>query len=148
MKVADRIEVLKRYLEEKGLKSTTQRDDIVDTFFKADTHISLEELLRRVRRKNPKVGYATVYRTMKLLVDAGLAFERHFGDGQTRYEHIAEDTHHDHLICLKCSKIIEFENKQIERLQKDVAEKMDFEVITHKLELYGLCQNCKGGKPR
>lgn len=146
MKVADRLEALERYLEEKRLKSTTQRDDIVDTFFKTSTHISLEELLRRVRRKNPKVGYATVYRTMKLLVDAGLAFERDFGDGQTRYEHITEDTHHDHLICLKCGKIVEFEKPEIEKLQRDVAERMGFEVTTHKLELYGLCPNCKGGK--
>jgi len=142
----DKTEVLKRYLAEKGLKSTTQRDDIVDAFFKANTHIGLEELLRRVRRRNPKVGYATVYRTMKLLVECGLAFERHFGDGQTRYEHLQEDAHHDHLICLKCGKIMEFKNQQIEKLQKDVAEKMDFKVTTHKLELYGLCHNCKGGK--
>ncbi|MBI5286417.1 MAG: transcriptional repressor [Deltaproteobacteria bacterium] len=138
----DKKEILKKYLEEKGLKSTTQRDDIADVFFKSNTHVSLEGILKSARRKNPKIGYATVYRTMKLLVECGLAFERDFGDGQTRYEHLPQDAHHDHLVCLKCGKIMEFENPQIEELQKDVADKMGFKVTTHKLELYGLCRNC------
>ncbi|OGP64324.1 MAG: transcriptional repressor, partial [Deltaproteobacteria bacterium RBG_16_42_7] len=116
MKLAEKRELLQKYLHEKGLKSTTQRDDIIDVFFKTNTHINLEELLKRVRRRNPKVGYATVYRTMKLLTECGIAIERQFGDGQTRYEHIPDDSHHDHCICVKCGKIIEFENQKIEHL--------------------------------
>ncbi|MDP2681849.1 MAG: transcriptional repressor [Deltaproteobacteria bacterium] len=143
MKLADKKELLQKYLHEKGLKSTTQRDAIIDVFFKTNTHINLEELLKRVRRKNPKVGYATVYRTMKLLTECGVAIERQFGDGQTRYEHIPDDSHHDHCICVKCGKIMEFENQKIEHLQKEIAEKMDFTVANHKLELYGFCSKCR-----
>ena len=143
MKLADKKELLQKYLHEKGLKSTTQRDAIIDVFFKTNTHINLEELLKRVRRKNPKVGYATVYRTMKLLTGCGVAIERQFGDGQTRYEHIPDDSHHDHCICVKCGKIMEFENQKIEHLQKEIAEKMDFTVANHKLELYGFCSKCR-----
>jgi Fur family ferric uptake transcriptional regulator len=143
MKLAEKKELLQKYLHEKGLKSTTQRDDIIDVFFKTSTHINLEELLKRVRRRNPKVGYATVYRTMKLLTECGIAIERQFGDGQTRYEHIPDDSHHDHCICVKCGKIIEFENQKIEHLQKEIAEKLSFTVSNHKLELYGFCSKCR-----
>ena len=143
MKLAEKRELLQKYLHEKGLKSTTQRDDIIDVFFRTNTHINLEELLKRVRRRNPKVGYATVYRTMKLLTECGIAIERQFGDGQTRYEHIPDDSHHDHCICVKCGKIIEFENQKIEHLQKEIAEKLSFTVSNHKLELYGFCSKCR-----
>ena len=142
MKSTDKKELLQKYLHEKGLKSTVQRDDIVDAFFKTNTHISLEELLKKVRRKNQKIGYATVYRTMKLLTECGIALERQFGDGQTRYEHIPDDSHHDHCICVRCGKIMEFENQKIEHLQKDIADKLDFTVMNHKLELYGFCSKC------
>lgn len=144
MIATEKSDLLIRYIHEKGLKSTHQRDDIVETFLKTKSHISVEEILQEVRKKNPKIGYATVYRTMKLLTECGLAFERHFGDGQTRYEHLPdENSHHDHLICTKCGRIVEFENKRIEQLQKEVAEKMGFKVVNHKLELYGLCKNCR-----
>jgi len=137
-----RMDILNNYLESKGLKSTQQRHDIADTFFKTTTHISLEELLKRVRRKNPGTGYATVYRTMRLLAGGGLAVERQFGDGQTRYENVPEDGHHDHIICLKCGKIAEFHNPKIEKLQSDTAREMGFRVIRHKFELYGYCKDC------
>lgn len=138
----DRKLKLHRYIQEKGLKHTAQRELITETFFKTSTHLNLEELLQKVRKKNPRIGYATVYRTMKLLVESGLALERNFGDGQTRYEPITETGHHDHLICTSCGKIIEFENERIERLQREVAKDKDFLVKSHKLELYGLCANC------
>ncbi len=133
---------LRRYIQEKGLKNTAQRELIAETFFKTNTHLNLEELLQKVRKKNPRIGYATVYRTMKLLVESGFALERNFGDGQTRYEPITDTGHHDHLICTSCGRIIEFENERIERLQKEVAKDKNFMVKSHKLELYGLCGNC------
>jgi Fur family ferric uptake transcriptional regulator len=142
-KISEKKELLKKYMEEKGLKSTRQREDIVNIFFKTNTHISLEELLKKVKRKNLRIGYATVYRTMRLLVECGLALERQFGDNQTRYEHLPDDSHHDHLICVKCGKIAEFENQKIEELQKDIAEKKGFYVTNHKMELYGFCSRCQ-----
>ncbi len=134
--------ILKAYLEKTGLKSTAQRDYIAETFFKTNTHISLDELLKKVKRKNSRIGYATVYRTMKLLTECGLALARQFGDGQTRYENLPADGHHDHIICIKCSKIAEFQNQKIEQLQIEAAKKLGFTVVNHKLELYGYCPDC------
>jgi len=142
MDAVNKMEVLKSYIETKGLKSTAQRDFIADTFFKINTHISLDELLKKVKRKTPNIGYATVYRTMKLLTESGLAIARQFGDGQTRYENLPEDGHHDHIICIKCSKIAEFHNQKIEQLQMEAAKKLGFTVLNHKLELYGYCSDC------
>ncbi len=136
------MDLFNTYLDEKGLKSTKQRYYIADTFFRTNTHISLDELFRKVRRKFPKIGFATVYRTMRLLTECGLAIERQFGDGQTRYENVPEDGHHDHIICIKCSRIEEFHNQKIEELQEETAKKLGFKVIRHKLELYGYCRNC------
>ncbi len=101
--------LLQAYMNKKGLRSTDQRKLIVETFFESDNHVSIEELLAQVRAKDPRVGYATVYRTLKLLAECGVANERRFGDGLTRYE-LADDTnHHDHLICIDCGDITEFE---------------------------------------
>ena len=101
------------------------------------------ELLAKVRASDPRVGYATVYRTLKLLTECGVANERRFGDGLTRYELADETTHHDHLICTGCEKIVEFENEEIERLQEEVATRNGFTIKTHRLELYGLCARCR-----
>lgn len=132
-----------KFIEEKGLKSTTQRDEIVNAFFNLREHISIEELHHKIQKKNPKIGYTTVYRTLKLLTESGLAHERQFGDGQARYEPVTAEEHHDHLICLKCGTITEFENKKIEKLQDEVAKQHGFEVKNHKLELYGYCRKCQ-----
>ncbi|MEK6698727.1 MAG: transcriptional repressor [Nitrospirota bacterium] len=137
-------EQLSEYLSGQGLKSTRQRDDVLNAFVSAGRHLSAEELYLLVKKSNPGIGYATVYRTLKLLAEAGLADERRFEDGFTRYEYNASDGHHDHLICTRCGKIIEFENERIEQLQQDVARKNRFKVQSHKLELYGLCSDCQG----
>ncbi|MEK6790519.1 MAG: transcriptional repressor [Deltaproteobacteria bacterium] len=142
MNPASKMAQLNSYMAGKGLKSTSQRDYIADTFFKTNTHISLEELLGKVRRKHKGIGYATVYRTMKLLAESGLALSRQFGDGQTRYENLPEDGHHDHIICIKCSKIEEFHNPKIEALQSEAAKKLGYTVVNHKMELYGYCAEC------
>ncbi len=139
-------EQLTEYLSEQGLKSTRQRDDILKAFVSAGRHVSAEELYLLVKKTNPHLGYATVYRTLKLLAEAGLAEERHFEDGYTRYEYRASDSHHDHLICTRCGRILEFENESIETLQHEVAKKNRFLVQSHKLELYGICHDCQGRK--
>jgi Fur family transcriptional regulator, ferric uptake regulator len=133
-------EVLKDYIVKNGLKTSRQRELIAETFFAAGGHLSVDELLERVRGEDPKVGQATVYRTMKLLTKCGLAEPRQFGDGHTRYEPSLEDEeHHDHIICTACGKITEFVNPQIEALQHRMAEKHGFRLTHHKMELYGLC---------
>jgi Fur family ferric uptake transcriptional regulator len=143
-------ELLTAHMERRGLRSTDQRKLIVETFFKAPNHIIIEELLAQVRQQDTKVGYATVYRTLKLLAECGVAFERKFGDGLTRYELADETSHHDHLICTSCSKIIEFEEPRIEELQEAIAARYAFQLSSHKHEMYGTCADCvaKGHGPR
>ncbi len=141
MNLAEKLQHYQDYLGQKGLKSTRQRDLIVEEFFKKHQHLTVEELWNRVRKADPKVGYATVYRTLKLLTESGLALKREFGGGQSRFEHIT-DHHHDHLICMGCGEIIEFENDQIEHLQDQVCKKNKFRLVQHKMELYGYCEKC------
>lgn len=131
------------YLAENNLNTTQQRELIVEHFLKCHDHISIDELLAKVRKRNRKIGYATVYRTLKLLVDSGLAIQRQFGDGQSRYEVAGE--HHDHLICVKCGLIMEFEDDEIEQLQERIAQRLGgFSVIRHRHELYGMCPKEQG----
>ena len=141
-------EQLSQYLAGQGLKSTSQRDAILRVFVIAGRHVSAEELYGQVKKSYPGIGYATVYRTLRLLADAGLAEERRFEDGFTRYEYRTSEGHHDHLICTRCGTIIEFENNRIEELQIDVAKKKGFQVQNHKLEIYGFCSACRGKKPK
>src|ERR1700759_1440310 len=125
------------------LNTTAQREAIVEQFLRTRDHVSIDELLTKVRKRHPKVGYATVYRTLKLLVDSGLAVERQFGDGQARYEVVGD--HHDHLICVKCGLILEFEDDEIERLQDRIAQRMGgFTVLRPRHELYGLWPQAAG----
>src|SRR5687767_9231538 len=113
----------------KGLRSTAQRRLIIDTFFGGAPHMTIEDLLAEVRTRDKGIGYATVYRTLKLLAECGVASERRFGDGLSRYELADEaSTHHDHLICVTCGKIIEFEEPRIEELQDEIADRYGFEV--------------------
>ncbi len=135
-------QAFREYLAKQGLKSTRQRDIILDEFLRLSSHLSTEELYLRLRRKHPGIGYATVYRTLKLFSECGIAEERHFGDGQTRYESMIGEQHHDHLVCTACGAIIEFENSRIEELQEKVAREHGFQIVSHRLELYGKCGKC------
>ena len=140
---ADRFSIFKEHLRRQGLKSTSQRDDIAHVFFASHRHISVEELYNAVKRVNPRIGYATVYRTMKLLTECGLAVERHFRDAEARYESVAEGRHHDHLICEGCGKIVEFEDQRIDALQAELAQRFGFQSTRRKMELYGRCRACQ-----
>ncbi len=131
------------FIARRGLKSTKQRDIILDGFLASDRHLSIEELYLKIRASHPNIGYATVYRTLKLFAEAGIAREMQFGDGQTRYEHAGEGEHHDHLVCTRCGSIEEFENETIEQLQAEVANSRGFLIEKHRLELYGVCGSCR-----
>lgn len=136
-------ETFKEFLQTKGLKSTRQREVILEEFLRAGSHLSTEDLYLRLRKKNPRIGYATVHRTLKLFAECGIAEQQHFGDGQARYEACGHDEHHDHLICSICGKIVEFEDPRIEQLQDEVAARHGFSIERHRLELYGSCANCR-----
>ena len=126
-----------------GLKATRQRELIARAFFATNTHISAEALYRRVSGRHRRIGLVTVYRTLKLLKEAGLAHERQFGEGRALFEHASSERHHDHMICTHCGKITEFENCEIEELQEQVARRFGFTLQDHKLELYGRCKDCR-----
>ena len=140
------LEKKKRFIDfatAKGLRSTRQRDIILDVFLSTHQHVSVEELYLKIKSGNPGIGYATVYRTLKLFTEAGLAREILLHDGQTRYEHAEAGEHHDHLVCTGCNTIIEFEDETIEKLQNDIATRHGFLIKNHKMEIYGLCATCK-----
>ena len=134
------LEALAAYLEKNHLKQTRQREVILQTFLDSQRHVTSEDLYQSVREKHANIGYTTVYRTMKLLVEAGLATERHFDDGITRYE--IEHEHHDHLVCTRCGKIVEFECAMIEQAQNDIVARYGFRLLRHRHELYGHCPEC------
>jgi Fur family ferric uptake transcriptional regulator len=135
-------ELLERHLRKNGRKLTRQRQMIAELFLRKD-HVTVEDLYREVSRKNSGIGMTTVYRTLKLLCQWGIGQERHFSNAKTIYDNVAWKRHHDHLICTQCGKIIEFENLQIELLQKKVADRHQFLIVHHKLELYGICGDCR-----
>ena len=127
------------------LKATRQRDLIAEVFASSHDHISVDELLALVREQDRQIGYATVYRTLRLLVQSGLAAERRFGDGHTRYER-RDAEHHDHMICNRSGQIIEFVNEEIEELQEAIANKYGFRLNKHRHELYGYLDDPKSTK--
>jgi Fur family transcriptional regulator, ferric uptake regulator len=140
-KYAKEMEALKDHLAKHQLKLTRQRELILSAFLRQE-HITAEAMYHQLAKSDPHLGLATIYRTLNLFCEAGLAQARHFGS-QTQYDNVSHKGHHDHLICTSCGKIVEFENCEIERLQEEVAAKNGFTIQTHRLELYGLCSRCR-----
>lgn len=130
------------YLKKNSLKMTNQRYLVAQSFLNHRGHVSAEELYRIVQKKFPQIGFTTVYRTLKLLVDVGLASTNNFKSSFTRFEPTTIKDHHDHLICKECGKIIEFKNDNIEKLQEKVAYQNGFQATEHSLEIFGFCDAC------
>jgi Fur family ferric uptake transcriptional regulator len=137
------LQVFRKYLADNRLKRTPHRMLILESFIANEGHRSVEDIYKYVRQQDPGIGYTTIYRTMKLLSDAGLAREVDLGDGMTRYEHLYNHTHHDHMICTECGTSIEFLNAEIERVQDAASDKLGFRVLDHRLQIYGLCAACQ-----
>ena len=131
------------FMKHKGMNTTMQRRIIAETFFKLPGHHSLEEFYQIISKKDPSIGQTTVYRTLKLLCEAGFATEIHFSDDITRYEVANPTSHHDHLICLRCGKIVEIYDQRIEKWQKEIAKKNGFTLTGHVHNLYGTCDACR-----
>jgi Fur family ferric uptake transcriptional regulator len=137
------MQVLTEYLREKNLKITPHRELILEIFLDQEGHRSVEDIYKSVKQQDPRVGYTTVYRTMKLLTECGLAREIDLADGITRYEHLFNHEHHDHMICMECGISIEFLNPEIEAIQDVASRQLGFKVADHKLQIYGLCRKCQ-----
>ena len=145
--VDDARRLWRAFSAERGLNVSKARDAVVDVFFSTREHASLQDLFEAARRQHAGVSFATVYRTMRLLDEAGLADARNFGDGKsTLYEVAVGRSHHDHLICESCGRIVEFVDEDVEALQDKIARRHGFSLLRHRHELYGLCSECRPRK--
>ena len=138
--------VFTEFLEKKDLKLTSQRRTILHQAVGATGHFSAEKLLSISKKADSTISKATVYRTLALLKESEVLEEQDFGDGKKLYERAQGRAHHDHLICVRCGDIIEFENQQIEDLQNSEALKHRFKIVYHSLKLFGFCKDCAGKK--
>ncbi|HLG13158.1 MAG TPA: transcriptional repressor [Blastocatellia bacterium] len=139
--------IFHEHLKRAGLKRTEQRDLILDVFLNTEGHVSSEGLYALVKAKDHTIGFTTVYRTLKLLKECGLARELEFHDGRMLYEHEYKHTHHDHLICTQCGALIEFYSAEIEALQDAIVRRHHFKPLSHSHRIFGICAKCqKTGK--
>ncbi|HBR57906.1 MAG TPA: transcriptional repressor [Blastocatellia bacterium] len=136
-------EIFDEHIQRAGLRRTTQRDVILEVFLATEDHVTSEDLYWLVHKRDSSVGHTTVYRTLRLLTEAGLAREVRFGDNKTYYEHHYEHQHHDHMICTQCGKVIEFFSAEIEALQDEMAGKYEFKPTHHSLRMWGICSDCQ-----
>jgi Fur family transcriptional regulator, ferric uptake regulator len=141
--VKEEKEIFHRHLKSTGNKITSQRDAVLKVFLDADGHLSVEEIYQRAREVDPMLGFTTVYRTMKLLVECGIARSEKLHDGHLRYERNFRRQHHDHLICTHCGLVIEFYNESIEAEQDRITRRFGFVMSSHSLRIFGLCEACR-----
>lgn len=139
------MEVICRKLHEHDYKLTPQRQVILEALMEnTERHLSAEEVYNIVKQKFPDIGLATVYRTLELLAELDILQKMNFNDGRSRYELNDEAVHHHHhLICVKCGRVIEFEDDLLETLEAMITRKTNFEVLDHHLKFYGLCGDCR-----
>ena len=131
---------------DKGLKMTGQRRVIARVLSESSDHPDVEQVYRRAAAIDPRISIATVYRTVKLFEEASILARLDFGDGRSRYEEAPEE-HHDHLIDVKSGTVIEFHNEEIERLQREVARRLGYELVGHRLELFGVPLGAREADP-
>lgn len=136
-------EIFNDHLKKVGLKRTAQRETILQTFLETPRHLTTNDLFQLVGRKDPGIGFTTVYRTLKLLTGCGLAWEVDFGDGVARYEHQYNRQDHDHMVCTRCGKSVEFAEPEIVRLRDDILRQHHFVGAGHRFQIFGVCQECR-----
>jgi Fur family ferric uptake transcriptional regulator len=141
--VAQSLDAFRRFLRERSLPVTTQREQVAEVLFAAGGHQSVEDIEKLLRGRDLHVGKATIYRTLDLLADSGMIIERDFGEGFRRYERVPGHPHHEHLICLRCGKVVEFQNDRLERMKALIADEYGFQHSHHRLEIYGVCRECQ-----
>jgi Fur family ferric uptake transcriptional regulator len=136
-------QIFLEHIQRAGLRKTGQRELIMSIFLGTEDHLTIEDLHRLVQKKDPAIGYTTVYRTLRLLTEAGLAREVRFGDNKTYFEHHYNHEHHDHMICTGCGRVIEFFSAAIESLQEEMARRYQFIPTHHSLRIWGVCSECQ-----
>jgi Fur family transcriptional regulator, ferric uptake regulator len=136
------IDIFKDFIKEKRFRWTPQREIIMEVFSNSEQHLTAEEIFKVTTQKNSSIGIATVYRTMALLCEAGLAREGTNLCGKITFEPLYQRKQHDHLICTQCGIILEFEHPLIDKYRKDICLQHDFILQSHRLDLYGTCKDC------
>ncbi|MFH1675738.1 MAG: Fur family transcriptional regulator [bacterium] len=139
-------EIFTAFLKERGLKLTRQRDAIFEEVFCHHGHIDADDLAAKLKKKDKRASRATVYRTLDLLVESGLVKPTRLSSDQYSYEHVHHGEHHDHLICRKCGKVIEFFSSEIEEAQIKVCKRNKFTPKSHTMVIHGLCEDCVESK--
>lgn len=137
-------EVFMRYLRSKGLSVTPERMAVLEAAFSNHGHFTPEELLADARRKGKRLSRASVYRTLGLLLDSGLVRRVEFGTGSGHYEHTAGHPHHDHMVCTKCGRVLDFRDERLEEEKDRVCSDRGFRALRHNLEIFGFCPHCFG----
>ena len=138
------IHLFRRYLREQGLPVTQQREAVAEVVFTSSGHLSVEDIEAALKDTGERIGKATIYRTMEILVRSGLVEERDFGEGFKRYEHLfGQQPAHAHLICTACSEVVEIQSPDLVRLQEEAADDHGFLPTRHRMEIFGLCSSCQ-----
>jgi len=136
-------QVFRVYLSSKGLRLTGERKEILDEVMHTHSHFEVEDIFYKLRRKDANVSRASIYRMLPLLLESGIIRKTHCDVMKARYEHVLGHEHHDHMVCVKCGKTIEFKKEEIEKLQQEAAKEHHFKMLGHRLIISGLCKNCK-----
>ncbi|MBT8398500.1 MAG: transcriptional repressor [Gemmatimonadetes bacterium] len=138
------LRLFRRYLKEQGLPVTHQREAVAQVVFTSAEHLSVEDIESRLRSEGDRIGKATIYRTLDLLVRSRLVVVHDFGEGFKRYEQrLSRGSAFEHLICLECGRVIEFDSWEVQEVKAEVTQEHGFRPIRHKLEIYGLCRPCQ-----
>lgn len=138
------VHLFRRYLRDQGLPVTQQREAIAEVVFSSPEHLSVEEIEGALRERGERIGKATIYRTLEMLVKSGLVAEHDFGEGFKRYEHLfGQMPVHAHLVCTECGKVTEIQSPDLVRVQEEVAKQHGFQAARHRMEMYGLCAECQ-----
>ncbi len=142
--IAPFVRLFGRYLREQGLPVTQQRQAIAEVVFGSDDHLSVDDIENQLRQEGDRIGKATIYRTLDLLVRSQLVAEHDFGEGFKRYEHrLSRQPEHEHLICTECGSVIEFKSHEVRAIKDQVSNAYGFRPSRHKLEIYGHCKSCQ-----
>ena len=141
--MAHAIEVFARYLTSKDLKLTKERKAVLQEIFRHPGHLEAEELAHNLRKKSKRASRATIYRTLDLLVESGIVRKVDLGHGHSHYELGLDHPHHEHMICIKCGRVLEFSDRSIEKALSRLCTESGFEHTSHRFQIFGYCDRCK-----
>jgi Fur family ferric uptake transcriptional regulator len=138
------LHLFRRFLRDQGLPVTQQREVVAEVVFSSTGHQSVEDIEQRLRERGERIGKATVYRTLEMLVKSGLVAEHDFGEGFKRYEHLfGQPPVREHLVCTECGKVSAIHSPELVRLHQEAAERQGFLPARYRLTIYGICQECQ-----